>query len=147
MTPTLDLKESFTVQSFYSELKRLISSLEAGTPVTDDERIWLIVLNAGLDNFQDSFYAAEEPQPDTVENWLLFAKNIQISLYSLSDEQGWFFFRTGTPGATVKELLKSEVSSNLLSSTDWDALVSQLENDESNEMFIDGEVYVCNVRF
>jgi len=149
-TPVLKLGNEFDVRDLQKKVAELRTILVESVETPDDVRLQLLILNAGLENFLEGEYAAEEPSRDRDEE-IRFADEISAGFAAVGDNYDVKFIHS----SMVEEVLQEQAASMgfldslpdvIADAIDWDKVADvAAASEDVQEMFIDTEVYICNL--
>jgi hypothetical protein len=149
-TPVLNLHNEFDVRDLQKKIAELRATMVESVETPDDVRLQLLILNAGLENFLEGEYAAEEPSRDRDEE-IRFADEISAGFGAVGDNYDVKFIHT----SMIEEVLQEQAASMgfldslpdvIADAIDWDKVADvAAASEDVQEMFIDTEVYICNL--
>lgn len=149
-TPVLKLGNEFDVRDLQKKVAELRTIMVESIETPDDVRLQLLILNAGLENFLEGEYAAEEPSRDRDEE-IRFADEISSGFAAVGDNYDVKFIHS----SMVEEVLQEQAASMgfldslpdvIADAIDWDKVADvAAASEDVQEMFIDTEVYICNL--
>jgi len=149
-TPVLKLGNEFDVRDLQKKVAELRTIMVESVETPDDVRLQLLILNAGLENFLEGEYAAEEPSRDRDEE-IRFADEISAGFAAVGDNYDVKFIHS----SMVEEVLQEQAASMgfldslpdvIADAIDWDKVADvAAASEDVQEMFIDTEVYICNL--
>lgn len=149
-TPVLKLGNEFDVRDLQKKTAELRATISESSETPDDVRLQLLILNAGLENFLEGEYAAEEPSRDKAEE-IRFADEIIAGFGAVGDNYDVKFVHV----SSVEEVLQEQAASMgfldsipdvIADAIDWGKISDEVSTSEDvQEMFIDTEVYICNL--
>jgi len=149
-TPVLKLGNEFDVRDLQKKVAELRTIMVESIETPDDVRLQLLILNAGLENFLEGEYAAEEPSRDRDEE-IRFADEISAGFAAVGDNYDVKFIHS----SMVEEVLQEQAASMgfldslpdvIADAIDWDKVADvAAASEDVQEMFIDTEVYICNL--
>jgi len=149
-TPVLKLGNEFDVRDLQKKVAELRTIMVESIETPDDIRLQLLILNAGLENFLEGEYAAEEPSRDRDEE-IRFADEISAGFAAVGDNYDVKFIHS----SMVEEVLQEQAASMgfldslpdvIADAIDWDKVADvAAASEDVQEMFIDTEVYICNL--
>jgi len=149
-TPVLKLGNEFDVRDLQKKVAELRTIMVESIETPDDVRLQLLILNAGLENFLEGEYAAEEPSRDRDEE-IRFADEINAGFAAVGDNYDVKFIHS----SMVEEVLQEQAASMgfldslpdvIADAIDWDKVADvAAASEDVQEMFIDTEVYICNL--